>query len=80
MYSWQKEVEQQSETVQRMLHSASTGAAKVVARKLLDTLKREAVAFEESLKGGPGPAPSPSAVLQGPPTNASKSSSNITVA
>ena len=47
----QKEVEQQSETVQRMLHSASTGAAKVVARKTLDTLKREAVAFEELPQG-----------------------------
>ena len=76
----QKEVEQQSETVQRMLHSASTGAAKVVARKTLDTLKREAVALEELLKGGPGPAPSPSAVPQGPPINASKLSSNMTVA
>ena len=78
----QKELEQQSETVQRMLHSASTGAAKVMARKMLDTLKREAVAFEETqrlLKGGPGPAPSPSALHQGSLTNASKPTSNVTV-
>ena len=57
----QKDLQQQSETVQNMLNSASTGAAKVVARKLLDTLKREAVAFEDAQKAHPGPAPSPSA-------------------
>ena len=63
----QEEVEQQSEIVQEMLHSASTGAAKVIARKLLDTLKREAVAFEDlqtAQKAAIGQAPSPAAVLQ----------------
>lgn len=78
----QKLLEQQSQDVQRMLHSASTGAAKVVARKLLDTLKREAVAFEESqsaLKGSPGPAPAASAVIQGLSSNATVSRLNNTV-
>jgi len=73
----QKDLQQQSEIVQDMLNSASTGAAKVVARKLLDTLKREAVAFEDAQKSHPGPAPSPSAEVmeEGQPSN---STSDVT--
>lgn len=66
----QENLEQQSERVQEMLGSAFTGAAKVVARKLLDTLKREAVAFEDEQRAQYlAPAPSPSAALEGLPSN-----------
>ena len=50
--------------VQEILGSASTGAAKVVARKFLDTLKREAVVFEDEQKALYAPAPSPASISQ----------------
>ena len=45
--------------MQQMLNSAATGAAKLVARKLLDTLRREAVALEDEQRAIQAPAPSP---------------------
>ena len=45
--------------MQQMLNSAATGAAKLVARKLLDTLRREALAFEDEQRALHAPAPSP---------------------
>ena len=55
----QGQLERYAEPVQQMLDSAATGAAKLVARKLLDTLKREAVAFEDKQRADHAPAPSP---------------------
>ena len=50
--------------VQEMLSSASTWSAKVVARKFLDTLKREAVVFGDEQKAPYAPAPSPASVVK----------------
>ena len=52
-------LERYGEPVQQMLDSAATGAAKLVARKLLDTLRQEAVAFEDEQRALHAPAPSP---------------------
>ncbi|CAK0783338.1 hypothetical protein CVIRNUC_006537 [Coccomyxa viridis] len=52
-------LEPSGEPVQQMLNSAATGAAKLVARKLLDTLRREAVVFEDEQRALHAPAHSP---------------------
>lgn len=52
-------LERAGEPVQQMLNSAATGAAKLVARKLLDTLRREAVVFEDEQRALHARAPSP---------------------
>ena len=54
----QGHLQRYAEPAQQMLKSAATGAAKLVARKLLDTLKREAVAFEDEQRTLHTPAPS----------------------
>ena len=52
-------LERYGEPGQQMLNSAATGAAKLVARKLLDTLRREALAFEKEQRALHAPASSP---------------------